>query len=184
MMDTKILSNLGEITMLKKWISNGNVELKLLWRGTRDGFSAAKFHSLCDNVSCHLTLAVDSDKNKIFGGFIDGPKWNGASEYRECSKAFLFSINEKETYAVTSTAHAIYAASDRCPTYGGGHNLYFCDGCNNSNSSYSNWSSSYYETKGKSNAEITGGYNFKVREIEVFSVTYNGDIACLKKWVN
>jgi len=92
----------------------------------------------------------------------------------------LYSIGEKEIYRVVNQTYATYAANDRHVTYGGGHNIYVCNKPNESNSSYSNWSSSYYETKGKTNAEVTGSYNFTVQELEVFEVIYDGEIACLK----
>jgi hypothetical protein len=41
---------------------------KLLWRGSRDGFSAAEFHRRCDGHSNTLTLNLGTDGN-VFGGF-------------------------------------------------------------------------------------------------------------------
>jgi hypothetical protein len=41
---------------------------ELLYKGTRDGFKASKFHELCDNKGSTLTL-IKSDQNKIFGGY-------------------------------------------------------------------------------------------------------------------
>jgi hypothetical protein len=40
----------------------------LLWRGTRDDFSACAFHRRCDGHPNTLTLILDTDGN-IFGGF-------------------------------------------------------------------------------------------------------------------
>jgi hypothetical protein len=41
---------------------------KLLYRGSRDGFGASKFHEKCDNESNTLTL-IETTKGFIFGGF-------------------------------------------------------------------------------------------------------------------
>ena len=36
--------------MIKEWIGNGaNMKFELIYRATRDGFSAAKFHEICNN---------------------------------------------------------------------------------------------------------------------------------------
>jgi hypothetical protein len=40
----------------------------LLWRGSRDGFSATEFHRRCDSRANILTLILDTDGN-VFGGF-------------------------------------------------------------------------------------------------------------------
>jgi hypothetical protein len=41
---------------------------KLLWRGSRDGFTAKEFHLRCDGRANTLTLIADTDGN-VFGGF-------------------------------------------------------------------------------------------------------------------
>jgi hypothetical protein len=40
----------------------------LLWRGSRDGFTAQEFHLRCDGRANTLTLIEDTDGN-VFGGF-------------------------------------------------------------------------------------------------------------------
>jgi hypothetical protein len=40
----------------------------LLWRGSRDGFTAQEFHLRCDGRANTLTLISDTDGN-VFGGF-------------------------------------------------------------------------------------------------------------------
>jgi hypothetical protein len=47
-------------------------EFRLLWRGTRDGFRAARFHEKCDNHRDTLTVILDTDGN-VFGGFTRCP---------------------------------------------------------------------------------------------------------------
>jgi hypothetical protein len=52
----------------------------LLWRGSRDGFSARDFHERCDGRANTLTLILDSGGN-VFGGFTplewESRVWNG-----------------------------------------------------------------------------------------------------------
>jgi hypothetical protein len=52
--------------MLEK-IGLKSYRTKLLYQGTRDGFKASSFHTLCDSKGPTLTL-VKSEYNKIFGG--------------------------------------------------------------------------------------------------------------------
>jgi hypothetical protein len=40
----------------------------LLWRGSRDGFTAGEFHRRCDGRANTLALITDTDGN-VFGGF-------------------------------------------------------------------------------------------------------------------
>ncbi len=65
-------------------------KLNLLWRGTRDGFEASKFHSLCDDKANTLTV-VKTTTGCIFGGYTSVP-WSSVGGYKPDSKAFLFSL--------------------------------------------------------------------------------------------
>jgi hypothetical protein len=42
--------------------------VNLLWRGSRDGFTAREFHRHCDRRANTLILIADTDGN-VFGGF-------------------------------------------------------------------------------------------------------------------
>jgi len=61
-MDTKILTDGNDINMIKKWISDKHVELKLLYRGSRDTFESSVFHSKCDEAKCTLSIIQEKDK--------------------------------------------------------------------------------------------------------------------------
>jgi hypothetical protein len=57
-------------------------------------------------------------------------------------------------------------------TFGGGHDLHICDQPNKNNSSYTNQPHSYEIPQGKDNTWLAGSYNFKVLEIEVYTVKF------------
>jgi len=173
--DSKILKSFEQATLLKKWISNGSVKFKLLYRGTRDGFTSTSFHKKCDKAKPTLTL-VHNDQNKIFGGFTD-QDWTITSNYKVTENAFLFSVTEKEKYPLKSggSTYASYAYSNYMPTFGGGHDLYLCENCNTSNANYANFNYSY-DSHGKSRETLTGAYNFTVKELEIFQVDFTGDL--------
>lgn len=44
-----MLESKDDINLIKIWINMPNVQTDLLYRGTRDGFTSAKFHELCDD---------------------------------------------------------------------------------------------------------------------------------------
>lgn len=49
----------------------GSLGLKILFRGSKDGFKAKTFHKLCGNQGATLTIIQSKDFMKIFGGFTD-----------------------------------------------------------------------------------------------------------------
>jgi hypothetical protein len=53
--------------------------LRLIYRGSRDGFKAAVFHSKCDKKGPTLII-IKSEFGKIFGGFTD-IEWNSPDKH-------------------------------------------------------------------------------------------------------
>ena len=51
--------------------------LRLIYRGSEDGFTAAVFHSKCDKKGPTF-LIIKSEFGKIFGGFTD-IEWDSSS---------------------------------------------------------------------------------------------------------
>jgi len=56
LIDSKILKGADQALMLKKWVSTGSVKFKLLWRGSRDGFTSQVFHAKCDKYKPTMTV--------------------------------------------------------------------------------------------------------------------------------
>jgi hypothetical protein len=61
--DSQIISDIPDI-----FAEFQGKRFSLLWRGSRDGFKAQKFHGRCDGHANTLTVILDS-KGNIFGGF-------------------------------------------------------------------------------------------------------------------
>jgi hypothetical protein len=55
------------------------------------GFSAAKFHSLCDNKGPTLTL-IQTTAGHIFGGFTN-LSWDSSGSYKNETDSFIFSVD-------------------------------------------------------------------------------------------
>jgi hypothetical protein len=64
----------------------------LLWRGSRDSFTAKEFHRRCEGRANTLTLIADTDGN-VFGGFTP-VKWESGNKYKgdDSLRSFLFTL--------------------------------------------------------------------------------------------
>ena len=155
-----------------------NHGMELLYRGSKDGFDASKFHSLCDNQGATITFAK-SQQGNIFGGYTD-IAFVHAGYKAGSGNSFLFKLTETGKYQKLKCIKKdkeVYHHSDHLPTFGDGHDLFFANNCNQNTSSYSNPGSSYQAPPGtthnseEGNAYLTGSnYNFQVVEIEVFKL--------------
>ncbi len=81
------LIKLCEFSLKDKW--------SLLYRGTRDGFAAANFHSKCDAHKNTLTIIKAHRTSYIFGGFTSSD-WDSSSGCKIDPNAFLFSLTNKD----------------------------------------------------------------------------------------
>jgi len=173
LIDSKIIKTGQQMRLLKKWISAGSVKFKLIYRGSRDGYTSQTFHDKCDKYKNTVTLA-HSNHGKIFGGFVD-IDWIGTGIYKQTPNAFLFSLSDKEKYNLKSPQYAICSTSESLPIFGGGNDFNLVANCDTVNTSYSNFGHTY-DPKGKTKESLTGGYNFMTKEVEVFHVEYTGTL--------
>jgi hypothetical protein len=151
------------------------VVTELLYRASKDGFSASSFHNKCDNKGATIVI-IRAKNNAIFGG-VTSLAWNSGGSYMNDSKAFLFHITKKAKMEVYQNhGNALYGNSGYNATFGGGHDLHLCSDCNSVNSSYSNLGYTYKAPNGisysstEANNYLAGSYNFMVDEIEVFRI--------------
>jgi len=173
--DSKIIKG-EQARMLKKWITNGSAKFKLVYRGSRDGFTASAFHSKCDKIKPSVTLIQSNTNNKIFGGFTDSD-WTATNNYKNSTNAFVFSITEKEKFFLkpNMAQYSTYSNQAYLVGFGGGMDFYLCDNCNSASTSYSNFGHSY-DNRGKAKEFLAGAYNFSVKEVEVYQVEYSGEL--------
>ncbi len=82
-----------EADLLHQWVSEAlggqKVTFKLLWQGSRDGFSASTFHTKCNGQGPTLSIGL-STFPKIFGGFTSAD-WdiNNKSQYQVSKKVTI-----------------------------------------------------------------------------------------------
>jgi len=159
----------ADFTMIKKWLDKewSNRKFKPLFRGSKDGHNASAFHKACDNKGPTVTV-IRSKAGKIFGGFVDLP-WKSSGNYLNTKKSWIFSCTEKKKYEMndpnTYAQYGGYDYSSYGPTFGGGHDIYLANDWT-SNSNYCNRHSYNFPD----NTTLTGGYNFQVEDVEVYSL--------------
>ncbi|GBB87233.1 hypothetical protein RclHR1_13680006 [Rhizophagus clarus] len=162
---------------ISKWVNGLEVtdelvtkyEFKLLFRGSRDGFSPDKFHETCDLQSCTVIIAKVKGNNEIIGGY-NPIEWNTVDGYSYTKDSFIFSFNSKDRNKNFILSHIIdnqYAINNRSyygPSFGNGDLIIWgldintlCNYCYICKNSYER---SIRETEGR----------FSIEEYEVFQL--------------
>ncbi|RIB27315.1 hypothetical protein C2G38_2160939 [Gigaspora rosea] len=101
-------------------------EFKLLLRGSRDkdGFTAEKFHELCDDIPGTVVVVKINSTKEILGGY-NPLKWKvGAEDFDETDDSFIFSLkseNRDRSFLsrVSDKSKAIMYSSNQGPCFGG-----------------------------------------------------------------
>ena len=101
-------------------IDFGSNSFSLLWRGSRDGFSAEAFHRRCDGKSNTLTV-IKSTTGYIVGGFTS-ISWSTIGGHKSDPDAFLFSLtnpyNNPVVLKVKKADKAVFHNSNVGPSFG------------------------------------------------------------------
>ncbi len=177
--DSAILSTTQKNSLLNL-IGFETKKFPLLWRATRDGFQAAKFHSLCDGKANTLTV-IKSTTGYIFGGYAS-LAWDSSSGHRNDPTAFMFTLTNPSNTPLKiqqispTSSYSVYSGSSDGPCFGGGRDLRVADMSN----TYDNYCSllSYKLPNGLTGLAggkwIYGGTTdyFKATEVEVFLVIW------------
>ena len=142
----------------------------MLWKGSRDGFAASKFHSNCDGKGPTLTV-IQSTDGVIFGGYASHPWCNSGGVGHQDDTAFIYSITKGYKVSKQNNGNSIRCGSGYGPRFGSGNDILIYDNCNATNSNYGTGvasGSTYKLPSGES--YIAGKHDFTVKEIEVYSV--------------
>lgn len=159
------------------------INFQLLYQGSKHGFSAIDFHSVCDDKRGTMTI-IKSEGGYVFGGFTS-IEWNNSSRsnisisklYAPDPSAFIFSLvnrhNTPVRMNVINSGQAIGRDPNTGPVFGSGKYIFIANDSYNSANSSSYVGNSYqlpesYFSRNESLAEST---NFKVKEIEVFLIS-------------
>ena len=155
---------------------NKQVKFELLWQGSRDGFTADKFHTNCNNKGPTVTV-IKSEHDQIFGGFTS-ESWGFAGSTakggvnKKDPTAFIYSLSKEVKCAHQLNDNSI-RDDPRCgPIFGdnGYHDILIVNNCDKPRSNYCNANSTYKLPAGADDSYLAGSRNFTVKEIEVYAV--------------
>ncbi|KAG9288019.1 hypothetical protein G9A89_017614 [Geosiphon pyriformis] len=100
--DSKLLQS-HNIKQLNHWIQGKNKntpfesklgnDFKLLLRGSRDGFTPADFHRLCDDKGATISVIKVKGTGQIIGGF-NPQSWHSRGEFLNGERSFIFSLGD------------------------------------------------------------------------------------------
>lgn len=174
-----------KFTAVEEWISASSGkrigQYKLLWRGSRDGYTATAFHRLCDGIAPTLTLVTNKDNGKICGGYTP-VAFDNHSGWISCDlqvgKSFLLSVSMDGVctqHPNTNPQHSIYGGSSYGPDFGGGGGMYIVDNCNTQQCGSILGTDYTAATSGTPSGidpqyALMGSERFLVGEIEVFQI--------------
>ena len=146
------------------------LKFELLYRGSRDGMTAADFYRMCDDKNNTISMIKDSNGN-VFGGFAD-IAWGTQQSWVKSYKSFLFSLksswgNEVVKFPVNAEGYrsALYHFIPYMCAFGDGDLSVFPHSSIDIGTSYRSPTPRY------SGQYCTGGCkNFQFLEIEVYQV--------------
>jgi hypothetical protein len=150
--------------------------MRLLYRGSRDGFAARAFHKRCNRHPNTITL-ISSTNDCIFGGYTP-IAWSSRGGYASDPSLTSFIFTIKNPYNLPPRIFkqkqeecAIADIEEYGPTFGGGYDLHGCDQCHDSINNSSILGTTYANDTGiPDNQILAGDDNFTVSEIEVFEL--------------
>ena len=123
--ESEIIKSEEEESLIGDMISMIKIKkYRLLFRSSRDGDSANKFHTICDNHS-KLIILVETKQGLRFGGYTSS-KFKGTSHMKKDNNAFLFSLDKKKVYNIIPEEYAIYCYPNSGPSFSNG-SLYIPD---------------------------------------------------------
>jgi hypothetical protein len=116
-------------------------------------------------------------KDCIFGGFTP-IAWDSRNSWKadNSQQSFLFSLKDSRntdprSFPLVISPNAIYCYSSYGPIFGGNLDIYVANVCNENTNSYANLGHTYRNDTGLNGTEVFAGeHNFKVMDIEIFSI--------------
>ncbi|KAL4489990.1 hypothetical protein ABPG72_009289 [Tetrahymena utriculariae] len=159
-----------EFEMIKKWISDKQINLKLIYKATVHGFQFENLYEKCQN-KCKVILLVKTKEGKRFGFYADCQIKNCYWQAQNPNNSFLFSLDLKQKYTSNqSNCQITFYSNYEQIRLGEAGDFNLQRNSNNNNSSYVN-SKSYGQKQGLTEYALNGGTQyFTTSEVEIFEV--------------
>lgn len=166
------------LCIINSWIG-GRKKFNLLYKASKDGFTASAFHEKCDSKGATVTF-ITSLEDYVFGGYTP-VSWIAADGWIEddSNQAFLFSlksptVQQPTKFKLVKEGMQAVIAGGYGPRFVGDYSsVILCYNNSNYNGySYTDLNDAYLNITGVSGTKIfTGQEKFTTKEIEVFSVS-------------
>src|SRR6266536_4663985 len=98
---------------------------KLIYRASRDGYTAAAFHEKCDNKGATIVIVKDTNSEQIIGGY-NPLQWDSSNSYKSTNDSFIFLFKNRTNlqsakvgYKNNRDNRSIYCNSVYGPAFGG-----------------------------------------------------------------
>ena len=174
--ESTIILSMVEDEKITEWLASAGKtsEPKLLYRASRDGWSASDFHRMCNGKGATVTV-VKSSGGYIFGGYTD-VAWGERGGWKSSAESFLFSLKDHAGIGpvkmpIKSGKRAVCHHSFSGPSFGRGDDLCVDSNANANNSSSCNVGNTYDLPSNTNDPQfLTGSEYFTVSEWEVFLV--------------
>jgi hypothetical protein len=88
-------------------------KFKLIFRGSRDGFSPEEFHKFCDNQSHTVVFIKVKNSNEILGGY-NPIEWKSDDSFGITKDSFIFSFNNNN---ICESFILSRIMNERCATF-------------------------------------------------------------------
>ena len=162
------INNFYSVNLIER-LFGGPRQLNLLWKATRDGWTANEFHNRCNNKGPTLTI-VRSAQGFIAGGYTK-TSWASRNNYVHVDRgdAFLFSVSSGNVTKFVNSRYPQYSLYDsqwHGPIFGGGHDLFIGNNAHTLTWNYTN----PHSYQGTALFNSSGFSQFTPNEIEVYQV--------------
>ena len=163
--ESTIIEKTDEEALIGNAITNSSKKYRLLYRASRDGDSANKFHFICDKHS-NLIVLISTKQGLRFGGFTSS-KFRSTSHLKFDNNAFLFNLDNKKVFNIIPGQYAIYCYDNTGPCFSKG-SLYVP---NSFFSKYGKTGMKGGPFQFRKDYELNNGNEkFLIKELEVFQV--------------
>lgn len=173
--DSKIIKKNEEVEFLikaltpKGFIKNCTINFNLIYRASRDGGCAEKYHNKCNKKTNTLCL-IKTRKACIFGGYTETMVTNGY-EKKIDPNAFVFSLNKMKIYDnIKKEENVVIFWKDVGPEFVGAFKVKGDDFFENDVHEVGKKSESNFGIMNEDYELNNGDKNFNVQELEVFEI--------------